>query len=92
VRQLWDSKGSADVAAMDPKTMGTYAQACGWALAKGHARSGDAIAIDSYLGSSDALDRALARFAEAYADQNQKDYETLKAAVASGRVTAEEGV
>jgi len=92
VRQLWDSKGSADVAAMDPKTMGTYAQACGWALAKGHARSGDAIAISSYLGSSDALDRALAAFAEAYADQNQNDYEALEAAVASGQVEAEKGV
>jgi uncharacterized protein (DUF2252 family) len=92
VRQLWDSKGSANVAVMDPKTMRMYAQVCGWALAKGHTRSGDAIAIDSYLGSSDALDRALAAFAEAYADQNQKDYEALQAAVASGRVVAETGV
>jgi len=92
VRQLWDSKGSADVAVMDSKTMAMYAQVCGWALAKGHTRSGDAIAIDSYLGSSDALDRALAAFAEAYADQNQKDYKALQDAVASGRVVAETGV
>jgi uncharacterized protein (DUF2252 family) len=92
VRQLWDSKGSADVATMNPKTMEMYAEVCGWALAKGHTRSGDAIAIDSYLGSSDALDRALAAFAEAYADQNEKDYKALQAAVASGRVTAETGV
>jgi uncharacterized protein (DUF2252 family) len=92
VRQLWDSKGSADVARMDPKSMETYAQVCGWALAKAHARSGDAIAISSYLGRSDALDRALATFAETYADQNQKDYEALEAAVGSGRVTAETGV
>jgi hypothetical protein len=92
VRQLWDAKGSADVARMDPKAMGTYAQVCGWALAKAHARSGDAIAIASYLGASDALDRALAAFAETYADQNTKDYEALEAAVASGRVKAETGV
>jgi len=92
VRQLWDSKGSVDVTAMDPTGMKTYARACGWALAKAHARSGDAIAIDSYLGSSDALDRALAAFAETYADQNQADYEALEAAVASGRVVAEKGV
>jgi len=92
VRQLWDSKGSANVAVMDPRTMRMYAQVCGAALAKGHTRSGDAIAIDSYLGSSDALDRALDAFAEAYADQNEKDYKALKDAVASGRVVAETGV
>jgi uncharacterized protein (DUF2252 family) len=92
VRQLWDAKGSADITAMDPGTMRTYAQVCGVALAKAHARSGDAIAIDSYLGSSDALDRALAAFAEAYADQNEKDYKALQAAVVSGRVKAETGV
>jgi hypothetical protein len=92
VRQLWDSKGSANVATMDPKTMEMYAQVCGWALAKGHTRSGDAIAIDSYLGSADAMDRALATFAEAYADQNESDYKALQAAGASGRVTAETGV
>ena len=92
VRQLWDAKGSADVATMDMKTMGSYAQICGSALAKAHARSGDAVAISSYLGPSDALDRALAVFAETYADQNEKDYETLVAAVAAGRVTAETGV
>jgi uncharacterized protein (DUF2252 family) len=92
VRQLWDAKGSADVATMDPKAMGTYAQICGSALARAHARSGDAIAISSYLGGSDALDRALAAFAEVYADRNEKDYEALEVAVASGRVTAETGV
>jgi Uncharacterized protein conserved in bacteria (DUF2252) len=92
VRQLWDSKGSADVTTMYAKGMETYAQACGWALAKAHARSGDAIAIDSYLGSSDAMDRALAAFAEEYADQNERDYKALQAAVASGRVKAETGV
>ena len=65
---------------------------CGWALAKSHARSGDAIAIASYLGGSDALDRALSAFAESYAEQNDLDYQALKTAAASGRVKAEIGV
>jgi uncharacterized protein (DUF2252 family) len=92
VRQLWDSKGSADVETLNPKSMRIYAKVCGAALAQSHARSGDAIAIDSYLGRSDRLDRALATFAETYAEQNAKDYEALEAAVASGRVEAETGV
>ena len=92
VRQLWDSKGSADVETMNPKSMRIYAKVCGAALARSHARSGDAIAIDSYLGRSDRLDQALDTFAETYADQNAKDYEALEAAVASGRVEAETGV
>ena len=91
IRQLWDGKGSALVDSMDPKTLGLYAQLCGWSLAKAHARSGDAIAIGSYLGGGDSFDRALASFAEAYADQNERDYDALSAAVASGRVTAESG-
>ena len=74
LRQLWDSKGSAAIETMNPKTMAKYAKVCGWALAKSHARSGDAIAIASYLGTSDALDRALAAFAETYAEQNDRDY------------------
>ena len=81
VRQLWDSKGSAVVETMTPKSMTMYAQVCGAALAKCHARSGDAIAIASYLGRSDALDRALAAFAETYADQNERDYAAFQAAV-----------
>jgi uncharacterized protein (DUF2252 family) len=92
VRQLWDGKGSADVTTMDPPSMRTYARVCGAALAKAHARSGDAIAIASYVGASEALDKALAGFAETYADQNEQDYKALEAAVASGRVKAETGV
>jgi uncharacterized protein (DUF2252 family) len=92
VRQLWDSKGSATIETMNPKAMRMYGQVCGTALAKSHARSGDAIAIASYLGGSDAADRALSAFGAAYADQNDLDYEALKAAVASGRVKAELGV
>ena len=92
IRQLWDWKGSAIVDAMEPDAMGAYAQLCGATLAKAHARSGDAIAIASYLGKSDVYDKALAEFAETYADQNERDYDALKKAAASGRVKAETGL
>jgi uncharacterized protein (DUF2252 family) len=88
VRQLWDQKGSALVDKMDPLAMRLYAQLCGRTLAKAHARSGDPIAITGYLGKGSSFDRALASFAEAYADQNERDYAALEAAVAAGRVTA----
>ena len=92
VRQLWDHKASALVEVMEPRAMGFYAQVCGWTLARAHARSGDAIAISAYLGKSDAFDRALAAFAEAYADQNERDYKALQEAVTSGRIVAETGL
>ncbi len=92
VRQLWDSKGSADVDAMNPKEMTTYAKVCGAALALSHARSGDALTISSYVGTSDTLDRAMSTFGETYADQNELDYAALKDAAESGRVKAETGV
>jgi uncharacterized protein (DUF2252 family) len=91
-RQLWDAKGSAVVELMEPATMSGYANICGWTLAKAHARSGDAIAIAAYLGTSDAFDRSMAAFAEAYADQNELDYAALVEAAATGRVVAESGV
>jgi uncharacterized protein (DUF2252 family) len=91
VRQLWDAKGSADVERMDPKMLGLYAEICGWTLARAHARSGDAIAIASYLGTSDTFDHAMGVFAEAYADQNERDYAVLQEAVTAGRVVAEMG-
>jgi hypothetical protein len=59
---------------------------------RAHARSGDRIAIASYLGRSGEFDRAVAGFAGAYADQNERDYRALTDAVASGRVTAEKGL
>jgi hypothetical protein len=92
VRRLWDAKGSAVVEAMNPVAMALYAQFCGRSLAKAHARSGDAIAIGSYLGRSDAFDRSLASFAEDYADQNERDHRTLQHAVDAGRVRAETGM
>ncbi len=74
VRQLWDWKISADVETMNPQTMSIYAQMCGWTLARGHARTGDRIAIAAYLGSGDVFDRAIADFASGYADQNDQDF------------------
>ena len=92
LRQLWDAKGSAIVEAMNPKVMTIYAQLCGWTLARAHARSGDAVAIASYMGSGDAFDRAIAGFADSYANQNERDYQALSTAAASGRVRAETGL
>jgi uncharacterized protein (DUF2252 family) len=92
IRQLWDAKGSVAVETMTPSALTWYAKVCGWTLAKAHARAGDAVAIASYLGGSAAFDRALSAFAEAYADQNERDYSALQEAVASGRVVAETGL
>ena len=85
-------KGSAIVELMEPNLMIRYAGVCGTELARAHARAGDAVAISAYLGSNDTFDRALAEFAEAYADQNERDYDTLIAAVKSGELNAEAGV
>ena len=92
IRQLWDAKGSADVELMDPAALEAYGRICGWTLARAHARSGDRVAIAGYLGNGASFDRAMASFAETYADQNERDYRTLQEAVASGRVAAELGV
>ncbi len=92
VRQLHDWKGSADVDQMGPQSLSRYAQLCGWTLARAHARCGDPIAIAAYLGSGAAFDEALARFAEGYADQNQRDYAALASAIASGRIEAATGL
>jgi uncharacterized protein (DUF2252 family) len=91
-RQLKDWKGSAEIERMSPKAMATYGQLCGWTLARAHARSGDRVAIASYLGKGDSFDRAIVEFSRAYADQNDRDYQALAAAVKSGRITALEGV
>ena len=88
VRQLRDWKGSWAPEAMVPQVMNVYGQMCGWTLARAHARSGDRIAIASYLGNSDAFDRAIASFSEAYADQNDRDYDALNAAVKADRIKA----
>ncbi len=88
-RQLKDWKGSAEIEQMDPKGMAAYGKLCGWTLARAHARSGDRIAIASYLGNSDSFDRAILEFSKAYADQNERDYQQLTDAVNSGKITAQ---
>jgi uncharacterized protein (DUF2252 family) len=92
IRQLWDAKASAEIELMNAAGLRAYARACGWTLARAHARSGDRVAIAAYLGSGDAFDRAMATFAEAYADQNERDYAALRDAVESGVVEAQIGV
>jgi hypothetical protein len=92
VRQLWDWKTSVDIETILPRGLELYAQACGWTLARAHARSGDRIAIATYLGKGDIFDRALADFAVAYADQNERDYATLVEAAKDGRIEAKEGL
>jgi uncharacterized protein (DUF2252 family) len=88
VRQLWDWKVSADVERMAPRALRVYAGLCAWTLARAHARTGDAAAIAGYLGSGSRFDEAIARFAEAYADQNERDYGALREAIRSGRLAA----
>ena len=92
LRQLRDWKGSADVDNMAATLMATYSRICAATLARAHARSGDRIAIASYLGNSDAFDRAIADFASAYADQNERDYQAMTDAVTSGRLEAQTGL
>ena len=87
-RQLKDWKGSAQVETMQPRHMAAYGHMCGWTLARAHARSGDRVAIAAYLGGSDAFDRAMVTFAEAYADQNDRDYAAFAQAVKTGRLIA----
>lgn len=89
VRQLWDGKGSAEVERMSPGDLAIYGALCGQALARAHARSGERIAIASYLGGGEAFEKALARFAESYADQNETDYARLVKAAADGEIETE---
>src|SRR6185312_8901360 len=92
MRQLWDWKASADVDSMAPELLDLYGQVCGWTLARGHARSGDRVAIASYLGGSASFDEAIARFAEQYAAQNDRDHHALTHAIKHGTVSAEPGI
>jgi hypothetical protein len=92
VRQLRDMKAGADLTTMSREDFIGYAELCGWVLARAHARSGDAAEITGYLGRSEVFDEAVAKFAVAYADQTERDYEQFQAAVKSGRINAETGV
>jgi Uncharacterized protein conserved in bacteria (DUF2252) len=85
IRQLWDMKGSVDLDTLHPADLAPYARLCGWVLARAHARSGDAAAISGYLGTGDTFDRAVASFAEAYADQTQADHAAFAQATAGRR-------
>ena len=91
-RQLRDMKGAASVETMVPAGMAFYARTCGWTLARAHARSGDPIAIAAYLGDDDSFERAIADFAERYADQNERDHATFVGQVRSGQLEARTGV
>ena len=80
--------GRMPIEQMIPSGMTVYARLCGWTLARAHARSGDRIALAAYLGGSTKFDQAIADFAETYADQNERDYAALRAAVKDGRAEA----
>jgi hypothetical protein len=92
LRQLKDWKASAETSQMSPKRMAVYGRLCGWTLARAHARSGDRVAIAAYLGTGNAFDRAIVEFSKAYAEQNDRDYAKLQAAVKSGRMQAVTGL
>jgi len=92
IRQLQDQKASAVVEAMTEEDLTTWGELCGWALARGHARTGEPSTIAGYIGEDDAMDHALGAFAEAYADQTEEDFKAFTTAIASGRLTAETGV
>ncbi len=92
VRQLQDWKGSLDTENAIPEGLKVYGELCAHTLARAHARSGDRIALAAYLGNNASFEKALARFAESYADQNERDYEAFAAACKSGRLHAEEGI
>ena len=91
-RQLRDMKGSIDVELLAAPGLEILASLCGWTLARGHARSGRRIAIASYLGASGKFDRSIADFAISYADQAEKDFETMIQAIKRGRIPVESGV
>ncbi len=91
-RQLKDWKGSAEIEQMVPRGMAIYGELCGWTLARAHARSGDRIAIAAYLGGGSTFDKAILEFSKAYAEQNERDYQRLTAAVTSGELAAQTGL
>jgi hypothetical protein len=92
VCQRWDWKLGAEVELMSPARLTVLGTLCGWTLARAHARSGDRVAIAAYLGSGKAFDRAIARFAETCAEQNERDHAALVEAARAGRIAAERGV
>ncbi len=91
VRQLRDMKVSVDVDAFRARTLIDYGAVCGWALARAHAKAGDAATVAGYLGRADRFDRAVARYAGAYADRVERDFAEFKSAIRSGRFPVETG-
>ena len=91
-RQLKDMKASAEIGLLGAKAFTRYVDACAWCLANAHARSGDPVALATYLGSGSSFERAIEAFAIAYAEQTVADWEALKAAIADGKVEAQTGV
>jgi uncharacterized protein (DUF2252 family) len=91
-RQLRDMKGAAEIEVMPIEALTFYAGICGWTLARGHARSGDPVAIATYLGTGDRFDKSITDFSERYADQNERDYEAFTDAIRTGRIAAVEGM
>ena len=89
LRQFRDMKVSAEVETFRPATLVGYAKLCGWALARAHAKAGDAATLAGYLGATDQFDNALATYSEAYADQAERDYATFKAGIRSGRLSTD---
>jgi uncharacterized protein (DUF2252 family) len=92
LRQLRDWKGSAEVETILPAGMRAYGEVCGWTLARAHARSGDPVAVAAYLGGGPSFDVAVREFAETYADQNERDHQSLQSAIAAGHVEAQAGI
>jgi hypothetical protein len=84
-------KGSADVSSMTPSMLGSYSAICGFTLARAHARTGDPIAMSSYLGNGEVFDEAIERFSKSYADQTERDHAELRSAIDSGQIEAIEG-
>ena len=91
VRQLQDQKGGAVIDAMTVDDIAAWGDLCGWALARGHARSGEPAEIAGYIGDDEAFDDAIGRFAETYADQTERDHAAFVAAIAAGRIAATTG-
>ena len=92
VRQLSDHKASIDFESLKGRGLAEYTHVCGEAFAKGHARTGDPAALSGYLGTTDRFDRALAKFAVAYADQTEADFAAFRAAIRRGRIRARTGL
>src|SRR5664279_1838642 len=92
VRQLKDMKGSADLETIQPTALTAYARLCGATLARAHARGGDVIAIDAYIGTDETFTDALEEFAQVYADQAEQDYGQLKQAISDGKIPVKAGM